>query len=175
MTRTRILITGARDWENRDTIWRVLTGLANKYGILIVTHGGCPPLRNRNGKITRTGADHWAHEWVRMMATTRSGHTEDPHPANWKTLGKAAGPTRNQSMITLNPVEVHAFPLEHSPGTWDTMQRAEAVGIPVHNHGVPRPRCTTPIGVGLFDGDHDTCTRPNHHAGPHQDRNGQDW
>lgn len=51
-------------------------------------------------------------------------------PADWKKHGKAAGPIRNQSMLTEHkPDLVIAFPLGESKGTRDMIRKAKAAGI----------------------------------------------
>jgi hypothetical protein len=84
-----VLITGSRDWRNRDVIWGALNELVEGTGTdptdVIVTHGECP-----------TGADHDAYLW-----TLATGAKNDPHPANWRRYGKQAGPMRNRKMVKL--------------------------------------------------------------------------
>ena len=53
-------------------------------------------------------------------------------PADWNQWGKVAGPKRNQRMLEqTNPDLVIAFPLEGSKGTWDLVNRANFLSIPV--------------------------------------------
>ena len=111
---TRVLITGSRDWTDEGLIWNVLS----PYLPAVLVHGACP-----------TGADEIASTlWV------ANGGTEEPHPADW-SLGKKAGPLRNQEMVDLGADICLAFPLLESRGTRDCMRRATAAGIPVRNCG----------------------------------------
>ena len=49
--------------------------------------------------------------------------------ADWETHGRAAGPIRNEKMLTWKPDLVVAFP--GGVGTADLVRRAEAAGVPV--------------------------------------------
>lgn len=55
------------------------------------------------------------------------------HPvgACWKYQGLAAGPIRNQKMVDMADACI-AIPDKNSTGTWDTVRRAKAKGIPVY-------------------------------------------
>ena len=60
-----------------------------------------------------------------------------PMPAQWKTRGKSAGPDRNTEMLNVllalrecgYDVEVLAFVLPSSRGTWDMVRKAQAAGL----------------------------------------------
>lgn len=57
--------------------------------------------------------------------------------ANWKRLGKSAGPKRNQQMIDFAkrsgvPSFCVGFPGKKSKGTWDCLSRAQKAGIVTH-------------------------------------------
>ncbi len=110
----RILVTGSRDWTDREAVWSALNEHATP-GATVV-HGDCP-----------TGADHLAKQWC----STQPDIVESPHPANWKEHGRAAGPIRNQQMVNLGADLCLAFPLGASRGTRDCMRRAEGAGIPL--------------------------------------------
>lgn len=118
----RILVTGSRNWTDRDAIYMALATYTFLPGTVIV-HGACP-----------TGADAIAGEWARETI----GFFEEAHPADWSTHGKAAGPKRNQAMVDLGADICLAFPLGDSRGTRDCMRRAEAAGIPVRSFEEPR-------------------------------------
>jgi hypothetical protein len=114
---TRILITGSRDWIDADSIEHALELFRLP---LVVVHGDCP-----------TGADAIAKRW----ADATDGARQESHPADW-SLGKKAGPLRNQEMVDLGGYYAClAFPLGESRGTRDCMRRAEKAGIPVINRG----------------------------------------
>lgn len=131
----RILITGSRDWLDRNAVFNVLYSELAKSTIIVV-HGDCP-----------TGADRFAHEFCLHF-----GVHEEPHPAKWWPCQSgcrhapryrrdgapycpAAGNYRNQEMVDLGASVCHAFPLRDSRGTWHCMRAAIKAGIEVVNHG----------------------------------------
>lgn len=134
----RVLITGSRDWPNRNTVWRALGDQLLHPGAadgLTVINGMCP-----------TGADLHAHEWY-LTHASKWVH-EDPHPADWerpcdsncyhkprtkngRPYCPMAGHLRNQEMVDTGADVCLAFPLEDSRGTKDCMKRAKKAGIPV--------------------------------------------
>lgn len=67
----------------------------------------------------------WA--WGHRCATIRN------MPADWDKHGRKAGPIRNQEMVDYADACI-AIPCPKSKGTWDTVRRAEAKGIPVYVH-----------------------------------------
>lgn len=87
----------------------------------VLVHGDCP-----------TGVDRIAKLWSRSPF---GKVTEEAHPAQWKTMGSAAGPLRNQEMVDAGADICLAFPLGESPGTRDCMRRARKAGIPVIEYG----------------------------------------
>lgn len=113
----RVLVTGSREWADCYTIYRALQRLSEKHSIIVV-HGDCP-----------TGADHLAERAARKL-----GVPTERHPADW-SLGKKAGPLRNQKMVDLGADLCLAFPLPGSRGTLDCMRRAKAAGIKIVNLG----------------------------------------
>jgi hypothetical protein len=109
----RVLITGSREWDDRETIYAILKALPP--GSVIV-HGDAD------------GADSIAAVLAESM-----GHTAEPHPVSketWKTVGPAAGPLRNQRMVDLGADLCLAFPRSGSRGTWDCVRRARKAKIP---------------------------------------------
>lgn len=125
---TRILVTGSRDWPDREAVSQALNNAAKQYGRIVVVHGAWP-----------SGADLHARQWVTAMRAIRSGHTEDPHPADWPRYGRPAGPIRNQKMVDLGAALCLAFPYGKSDGTRDCMHRAKLAGIRVIDLGTDRP------------------------------------
>lgn len=114
---TRILITGSRDWSNRETIAKAL-GVAlvtsKADGIPTLVLGACP-----------SGADAIAEEvWEDW------GLQVERHPADWKRHGKAAGPIRNQQMVDLGADLCIAFRKDFSRGTTHCANAATMAGIP---------------------------------------------
>ena len=93
-----VIITGSRDHTNKELIWKTLDELNPTH----IVHG--------NAK----GADKIAENWAKKncIPYTRV-------PADWDTLGPAAGPIRNIKMLMMFPEGiVCGFPLEGSVGTW---------------------------------------------------------
>lgn len=131
MSRHRILVTGSRDWTDTRVI---ADGL-----IAAIEHGpddlfGHHPTHGAYlhwGQITvvhgaARGADRFAARIARAW-----GMVVEPHPADWKTHGRAAGHRRNAHMVALGADVCIAFPLGASRGTRGCMALAEAAGIPV--------------------------------------------
>ena len=115
----RVLVCGGRDYDDRDHIHNTLCELDAARGpIVCVIHG------------LATGADHEGMIWAQMMATARPYVRHAPFRADWRRLGKAAGPLRNQRMLDEGrPNLVVAFP--GGVGTADMVRRARAAGVEV--------------------------------------------
>lgn len=113
----RILVTGSRTLRESDydAVRAAIAKAAVDLGPgVVVVHGNA------------LGADRLADRAARAL-----GLKTEPHPARWRTEGRAAGPFRNQRMVDLGADVMLAFPLGESRGTRDAMARAEAAGIPV--------------------------------------------
>ncbi len=112
----KILVCGDREWTDYMAIKRVLAQLPKR---TVVIHGNC------------RGADKLAGEAAYML-----GLTVISFPADWKRLGRRAGPIRNAQMLAQGPKKVIAFHsnIKNSKGTKDMMRKAEAVGIKVELH-----------------------------------------
>ncbi|MEU1273031.1 DUF2493 domain-containing protein [Streptomyces sp. NPDC005799] len=117
----RILITGSRTWDDRDTIWRELGNTVAPIPVdreITVVHGHCP-----------RGADAMADEWARKY-----GATVERHPANWRpggVLDRAAGFRRNAEMVALGADICLAFIKDRSRGASHAAGLAAGAGIPV--------------------------------------------
>jgi hypothetical protein len=117
----RVIVCGGRDYEDRWSVYSALDELlkAEPLDTLMVIQGGA------------SGADEFAREWciknrVEMVNV----------PANWEVHGKAAGPVRNQKMVSkYRPELVLAFP--GGRGTADMVRRAEDAGIAVRHPASP--------------------------------------
>lgn len=110
MTGLRVLVCGGRDYHDAGHIFETLDNLHSERGIVCVIEGGA------------LGADEWAAMWAEMTETPRQRFK-----ANW-SLGRKAGPIRNQRMIDEGkPDLVVAFP--GGRGTADMVKRAKAAGL----------------------------------------------
>lgn len=109
-----VLVTGGRDFNDRELVFRVLDELKPS----LIVHGGAK------------GADMLARFWARA-----NGVRQRIHNANWERFGRAAGTIRNQAMLDEQaacgePVAlVVAFP--GGKGTADMVRRARGAGIEV--------------------------------------------
>lgn len=117
----RVLVTGSRDFVDRDLARQAIVWAANVAGVenpadVTVVHGAA------------RGADMVLAELAESF-----GCVVEAHPARWEELGKKAGPVRNQEMAALGADVCLAFPLPGSRGTLHCMQEAAKVGIPVVN------------------------------------------
>lgn len=111
---TRVLVTGARDWDDRELLRSTLDGYRSEMTELLE---GC-----------QRGADRMAEEWAKDRQVSLHHF-----PADWKRKHRAAGPIRNREMFR-HPVDlVIAFhhDLGSSKGTADAVSIARHKGIPV--------------------------------------------
>ena len=117
----RILITGSREWTDREAIRRALIEAGQSAGVhpqaVTVVHGGA------------RGADRIAAELAREF-----GCNVEVHVADWDQHGKAAGHRRNAEMVAASADVCLAFPMGESRGTRGCMRLAEQAGIPVVSH-----------------------------------------
>lgn len=121
----RIIVCGSREWADPERVYATLEHKRlHAAGPIIVVHGACP-----------TGADaaaaYYCHHDMTGYRAPRNTVTEEPHPADWKAHGKAAGPRRNQEMADAGADLCLAFWDGESRGTLDMIQRAVRAGIPV--------------------------------------------
>lgn len=117
LTYYRILVTGSRRFTDVQAleaalldVWHDVTQFG---GRMLVVHGHA------------RGADRLADAWARC-----NGIPVERHPADW-SIGRAAGPLRNQHMVNLGAHLVLAFPTGASTGTRDCTRRAHAAGIEI--------------------------------------------
>ena len=108
----RVLVTGGRDFSDRELLFDTLDRLHAAYSFAVLIHGDA------------NGADRLAGEWGAAR-----GVTVEAHPADWKTHGRAAGPIRNQKMLEEKPGLVVAFP--GGRGTADMVRKAKQAGLEV--------------------------------------------
>jgi YspA, cpYpsA-related SLOG family len=116
----RILVTGSRTWTDER---RIADALAQQYHCH--EHPDCGiPYRVVSGHCP-DGADAICELWA-----SRMGWDVEPHPANWVTYGRAAGPIRNAEMVLLGADICLAFIKNGSRGASDCANKAEKAGIP---------------------------------------------
>lgn len=125
-----VMVTGGRDYADRAFVFETLDGIHEYESIYEIVHGACGWNCDRPGNWNEenlTGADRWADEWARArrVRVTR-------RPARWSTLGRAAGPKRNQEMVDMKPDCVCAFP--GGAGTANAVKLAKAAGIWVNDY-----------------------------------------
>lgn len=118
----RVLVTGSRDWEDEVAVFDALTEQLNEdfEHHIVVVHGHCP-----------TGADAIADKFCKANEGNRFCTVDvERHPADW-SLGKKAGPLRNQEMVDLGADICLAFMLPGSRGTRHCVSAARRAGIEV--------------------------------------------
>lgn len=118
----RVIVTGSRRWDNAQAVWFELGRLFCNNGPFTLAHGDCA-----------TGADAAARHWFEV-AGHAIGCEEHRFPASWEAYGRAAGPMRNQTMVSAGADLVLAFPLPGGAGTQHTMRLAHGAGIPVRTY-----------------------------------------
>jgi SLOG family YspA-like protein len=108
-----VLVTGGRDFADRDAVFKALDTVLRKYPNTTVLHGACP-----------TGADAHAQAWAVDRERPFVGV-----PAEWGRRGDSAGPIRNSLLIGYLPDACIAF--AGGAGTSDMVRKARAAEIPV--------------------------------------------
>jgi hypothetical protein len=124
---------------------RALNQVDAKYGpIHCVVHGAA------------RGADTLAKFWAQS-----NERPETPVEAKWRVYGNAAGPIRNNEMLTMSPDMVVAFP--GGPGTADMVRKALAAGITVlHVDSAGKFRLERPqVAVRAESGNLELCLTPS--------------
>lgn len=122
----RILVTGSRDWTDRDVIHHALQAAWMTLGAdpeTILVHGAC-----HLGGADKIAADFWESK----------GRPAEAHPADVGPNGRVLGPQRNKRMVDLGADLCVAFPLPSSRGTRNCMRLAREAGIRVIDVG-PNP------------------------------------
>lgn len=123
----RVLVTGSRNWTDRETIEKALELVADVASVcadlaspkdITVVHGGA------------RGVDTIAAEVAREY-----GMRVEEHRADWDRYGRSAGPRRNAEMVAAGADVCLAFPLGESRGTRGCMALAAKAGIEIVNYG----------------------------------------
>lgn len=113
----RVIVTGDRHWYCESLAYKVVRGIVAKHGPEVV--------------IVEGGAE--GVDWAFHVAADGCGVATERFEADWKTLGKRAGPSRNADMVAAGAdlcIAVHPN-LAASKGTRDCVRQAFAAGIPV--------------------------------------------
>ena len=130
MTSFRVLVTGSREWKDREAIYKALTKAVkdNSHGWrVILVHGDA------------RGADRMADSVAREM-----GWSIEKHPARWEEhtdncphyhegerVCMDSGKRRNKEMVELGADVCVAFVKDNSTGTAHCMTLAAKKNIPV--------------------------------------------
>lgn len=113
----RVLVCGAREWEDSEFIYNYLYDLWRKHPDMEIVSGMC----RGADSIAASFACDWG---IRLFA----------FPADWKKYGKSAGAIRNRQMLREgNPTLVVAFheDIDNSKGTKDMVELAYKEGLHV--------------------------------------------
>lgn len=124
----RILVTGSRDWTDRETIARALSEAWHMLGRphdAVLVQGEC-----HLGGADLIAAGVW-RAW---------GYRVESHPAEMGPDGHVLGPKRNAHMVSLGADICLAFPLPASRGTRNCMRLAREAGIPVRVYEPRTPK-----------------------------------
>lgn len=111
----RLLVTGSRDFNDRDLMTEALKAAWIKLGrndSTVLVHGAA------------RGADTLA-----ASVWQSKGLPVEPHPADWNTLSRRAGHVRNAEMVAAGADLCLAFPVGESRGTRGCMGLVRAAGI----------------------------------------------
>lgn len=106
----RVVVTGGRDYTDRNVVFSGLDAIHGKLRIKSLVHGAA------------TGVDSLAEEWAAL-----NGVECVRCPADWDRYGKAAGPIRNAEILNLDPDIVIAFPVNR--GTSNMVNQACKRGV----------------------------------------------
>ncbi len=108
-----LVVSGSRHFSNPSLLASHLSAALQKQPGLVLVCG--------NGKGCDTLVRQWAaSNKVPLLVA----------PAHWSSLGKAAGPVRNQFMLSMAQ-GVLAFPLAGSKGTTHVIRSAQQLGLPL--------------------------------------------
>lgn len=125
----RVLVCGSRDWTDRKILDITLSGMLYSYNRLMVIEGEAP------------GADTLARLWAEEKEAAGLPVGLMKFPADWVTLGKAAGAIRNAQMLEEGkPAVVIAFKDSfdwslRKGGTEDMIKQTIAAKIPYYVTG----------------------------------------
>ena len=107
-------MTGGKQVADADTVWTTLDRTREKYGDMVLLHGGGP------------GYEKIAASWADARGVDQVICRPD-----WNAHGKAAPFRRNDELLNLLPKGVIAFP--GSGITGNLVDKARQLGIPVYS------------------------------------------
>jgi hypothetical protein len=110
----KVIVCGSRNTIDARSVWRELDRLHDLLKFTELMQGGAP------------GIDRIAGRWARF----KPGVQPHEERAQWRELGRGAGPVRNARMLAWCPDLLIAFP--GGKGTADMVRQARAAGVPVH-------------------------------------------
>ena len=113
---TVILVTGGRDFSDKKFLYKTLDNLHKKLRISKVIQGYA------------RGADRLADSWARSRGISSSGATYYITDVDWRKLGYAAGPLRNQRMLNSEPDIEYVVAFPGGTGTADMIERSVKAG-----------------------------------------------
>lgn len=112
----KVLVTGGRDYSNKEKVYDVLGKIHKDKGIVELCHGAA------------RGADDLANLWAVTQDVPR--RVFPVSSKEWNTLGKKAGVLRNQRMLEeFKPDLIVEFP--GGTGTHDMVARGKRNSIPI--------------------------------------------
>lgn len=115
MSDISVLVCGSRSIDDEEIVTQAIYG--SPWTPSTIIHGGAD------------GVDHHADQYALDYGISR-----DVHPVPdwaWEKVGKKAGPMRNGYMVEQADAVVAVWDGE-SPGTKDTMKKAESEGVPLY-------------------------------------------
>lgn len=118
MSGHRVLVTGSRNWTDRERAKADLIRVWEKLGC-------------RRDEITVVNGCARGFDTIARSVALQLGMRVEDHPADWDQHGKAAGHRRNAEMVAGGAVVCIAYPMGESRGTRGCMAMCERAGIPV--------------------------------------------
>ena len=125
----KVIVTGSRDFADRDLVRSILNELYHIHDGLIVVHGCCPTGADRFADDWALDRQHSSDYWMCNVTVTR-------YAADW-TRGNGAGMVRNAEMVKAGADLVVAFfqPGAANKGTSGCVKLARRAGIGVREYG----------------------------------------
>ncbi|QGH74800.1 hypothetical protein MAL1_00038 [Bacteriophage DSS3_MAL1] len=121
-----VLVTGGRDYRDKNELYAVLDRLHAERGFSLIVHGdaGRYKLYARH-PLAIEGADALAGRWA-----DERGIAQIKCPANWNGEGNAAGMKRNQFMLDFARPEL-CIAFSGGRGTANMMRLARGAGVEI--------------------------------------------